>query len=87
MMQGLVVAKSRLAKTNLTIPRLELVAGHMAVNLAVNVRRAWEGFRVMEKTQCWLNSTVALHWLNNAGPYCQFVANRVGKMSAHENVS
>jgi hypothetical protein len=38
--QGLVAAKSRLAKTNLTIPRLELVAGHMAVNLAVNVRNA-----------------------------------------------
>ena len=32
--QGLVCAKSRLAKRNLTIPRLELVAGHMAVNLA-----------------------------------------------------
>ncbi len=81
--QGLVVAKSRLAKTNLTIPRLELVAGHMAVNLAVNDRRALEGFRVAEEIQCWLDSTVALHWLNDAGPYRQFVANRVGKVRAH----
>ncbi len=38
--QGLVCAKSRLAKRNLTIPRLELVAGHMAVNLAANVEKA-----------------------------------------------
>ena len=42
--QALVTAKSRLAKTNLTISRLELVAGHMAVNLAVNVRKALQGF-------------------------------------------
>ena len=28
--QGLVLAKSRLAKKGLTIPRLELVAGHMS---------------------------------------------------------
>ena len=36
--QGLVITKSRLAKQNLTMPRLELVAGHMTVNLGVNVR-------------------------------------------------
>ena len=38
--QGLITAKSRLAKQNLTIPRLELVAGHMATNIAVNVQEA-----------------------------------------------
>ena len=42
--QGLVTAKSRLAKQGLTIPRLELVSGHMAANLAVNVRKALDGF-------------------------------------------
>ena len=31
--QGLVAAKVRLAKQGLTIPRLELVSGHMAANL------------------------------------------------------
>lgn len=35
--QGLVTAKARLAKTNLTIPRLELVSAHMATNLVENV--------------------------------------------------
>ena len=34
---GLVAAKARLAKEDLTIPRLELVAGHMAANLLTNV--------------------------------------------------
>ena len=38
--QGIVCAKSRLAKRNLSIPRLELVAGHKAINLATNVRTA-----------------------------------------------
>jgi len=38
--QGLITSKSRISKQNLTIPRLELVAGHMAANLAVNVRDA-----------------------------------------------
>ena len=37
--QGLVCAKSRLAKQNLTIPRLELVAAHMATNLVVLKQR------------------------------------------------
>jgi hypothetical protein len=65
--QALVTAKSRLAKTNLTIPRLELIAGHMAVNLAVNVRKALPGFKVADKLYCWLDSTVTLHWLNHDG--------------------
>ncbi|XP_022778095.1 uncharacterized protein LOC111319613, partial [Stylophora pistillata] len=34
--QGLIAAKSRLSKQGLTIPRLELVAGHKAVNLITN---------------------------------------------------
>ena len=35
--QGLLATKSRLAKSGLTIPRLELVSAHMATNLAENV--------------------------------------------------
>ena len=70
-------AKSRLAKQGLTIPRLELVSGHMAANLAVNLHNALESFP--------LDSTVALHWLGDNGEYRQFVANRVGKMQNHTN--
>ena len=43
--QGLVTAKSRLAKKELTIPRLELVAGHMAANLVNNVKDALKGLK------------------------------------------
>ena len=44
--KGLVAANARLAKKGLTIPRLELVSGHMASNLAHNVREALAGFPV-----------------------------------------
>ncbi|XP_022809935.1 uncharacterized protein LOC111346949 [Stylophora pistillata] len=83
--QGLIVAKSHLPKKSLTIPRLELVSGHMAVNLSTNVRVALEGFSMTEDIQCWLDSTVALHWLNDDGEYRQFVANRVKKTQSHPN--
>ena len=61
--QGLIAARSRLFKQGLTIPRLELVAGHMTVNLASNVRDALDGLPVA-KTHCWLDSSVALYWIN-----------------------
>ena len=57
--QGPVAARSRLAKTSLTIPRLELVAGHMAVNLAVTVRSALQALKITKDIHCWLDSTVA----------------------------
>ena len=58
--QRLVVAKSRLAKQGLTIPRLELIAAHMATNLLVNVRNALDNVP-SPKMFGWLDSTVALH--------------------------
>lgn len=77
--KGLVAAKARLAKKGLTIPRLELVSGHMASNLAHNVREALAGFPV-SGVYCWLDSTVALHWIRRSGDYKQFVSNRVRKI-------
>ena len=82
--QGRVTAKSRLAKQNLTIPRLELVAGHMAVNLGVNVRNAIDA--VSATLHCWLDSTVALYWISGCGEHRQFVANRVPKINQHADV-
>ena len=77
---GLVVAKSRLAKKNLTIPRLELVSGHMATNLVGNVRTAFSGYPV-RAVFGWLDSLVALHWIKGGGTYKQFVSNRVRKIN------
>ena len=65
---GLVAAKARLAKEGLTIPRLELVAGHMAANLLTNVRDALIGFPV-KSLYAWLDSSVALHWIRGSGEY------------------
>ena len=83
--QGLVASRARLAKKGLTIPRLELVSGHMAVNLLSNVSEALEGFPVTVK-YCWLDSTVALHWIRCPGEYKQFVSNQVEKIQAHSDV-
>ena len=78
--QRLLAAKSRLAKKGLTIPRLELVSAHMAVNLMENVKNALEG-QPVRSVHGWLDSSVALHWIRREGStYKQFVANRVNKI-------
>ena len=84
--QGLVTPKSRLAKQGLTIPRLELVSGHMAVNRIANVRQALEGLTLATSDHCWLDSSVALHWIADKGEYRQFVQNRVSRIQSHPNV-
>ena len=84
--QTLVAAKSRLAKRNLTIPRLELTGAHMAVNLLANVRQALYRFLVVDQ-HCWLDSTVVLYWLQGNGRYKQFVQNRVNKIHQQPNIS
>ena len=84
--QGLITAKSRLAKQGLTILRLELVSGHMAVNLAANVGEALEGLPLATNVHCWLDSSVALHWIGDRGEYRQFVANHMEKIQTHPNV-
>ena len=81
----MVCAKSRLAKQNLTIPRLELVAAHMGANSVSNVEKAVSNCDMIE-THCWSDSTVALHWINGSGDYRQFVSNRVAKIRGHDRV-
>ena len=83
--QGLVAAKSRLAKRNTTIPRLELTSAHIATNLLSNVKNALSGFPVNE-LHAWLDSTVVLYWILNGGDYKQFVANRVRKIREHGEI-
>jgi len=78
-MQGLVTAESCLTKQGLTIPCLELVSGHRTANLAVNVCTALERFPLATNIQCWLDSTMAFHYLSDNGKYRQFVANLSGK--------
>ena len=77
--QQLVAAKSRLAKKGLTIPRLELVAAHMATNSMMNVRNALDNVSITS-LHGWMDSTVALHWIKGNNQYKQLVANRVTKI-------
>ena len=64
--QCLVAAKARLAKGG-----LELVAGHMVTNLLTNVRNSLKGL-LISNMYAWLDSTVALHWIQGGGEYKQF---------------
>ena len=64
--KGLVAAKSRFAKKDLTIPRLELVSAIMATKLVHNVKEALDGFPI-RIVFAGLDSTVALHWIRNGG--------------------
>ena len=83
--QGLVASKARLAKEGLTIPRLELVAGHMALNLVINVESALQGFPITNVV-CWLDSSVALYWILGGGEFKKFVGNRVRKIRERKHV-
>ena len=62
--QQLISAKSRLAKENQSIPRLELIAGHMALNLATNMQAALQ--LIPSTVHCWLDSAVAFYLIKNA---------------------
>ena len=84
--QGLVAAKSRLSKKNLTIPRLELVAMHMAANLCNNIKDSLEE-QPIRKFYGWTDSSVALHWTRGRGSYKQFVSNRVNKIREKDFIS
>ena len=70
--QGLITSKSRLAKKDLSIPRLELVSGHMSANLLHNIKETLQPLPVRD-VYCWLDSMVALHWIQGNGDYKQFV--------------
>ena len=83
--QGFVAAKARLAKKGLTIPRLELVAAHMAANLVDNVRNAFEGCAVRSVYE-WTDSMMALYWIGGKGNYKQFVSNRVAQINAKDYI-
>lgn len=51
----------------------------MAMNRLSNIRDALQGFPVTS-LYCWLDSSVALHWVHGSGEYKQFVGNRVCKI-------
>ena len=85
MNQGLVAAKAHHTKQGLTIPCLELVAGHMAINLLTNVHDTLTGYP-FKSLNAWPDSTVALLWIRGTSEYKQFVGNHVHKIKEKESV-
>ena len=81
--QGLVASKSRLSKKDITIPRLELIAAHMAANLATNIKAALKDSNIRSVIGS-TESIVVLHWLRDQISYKVFVENRVKKILKHE---
>ena len=65
------------------IPRSELIATHMARNLATNIDAALKDLNI-RSDKGWTNSTVVLHWLRDQGSYKVFVESRVKKILSHE---
>jgi hypothetical protein len=79
--KGILVSKSRLSKQNTSIPRLELVSGHMGTNFARNLTRAQKRLPI-RLVVIWMDSLVSLFWILNRGkPWKTFVSNRVKKMA------
>ena len=62
--QHLLVAKSRIAPKNMSIPRLELVAAYMLAKLASNVTEAICNTAI-DEIHMWSDSTTILYWLGN----------------------
>ena len=81
MSKGLLTSKSRISKRNTSIARLELVSGHMAVNMAKNLHGALQSWPI-SSTTIWMDSMVVLYWLNNpTKAWKVFVANRLRKIA------
>ena len=62
--QGLVTSKARIAKPNVSIPRLEHIAGHMVANLIDSFCRTLTGYNIFV-AYGWLDSTAAPYWIKS----------------------
>ena len=71
--QNLLVAKSRIAPRELSIPRLELMAAHTLRKLMNHVKEVFQG-RPVEEYHCWVT---VLYWIKGQGTWSQFVRNRI----------
>lgn len=78
-------AKARLVKQGLTIPRLELISAHVVTNSLVNLKFALD--LPIIGLNGWLESMVALFWINGSGQYKVFVENRLQKIRAQPEIT
>ena len=79
--KGLLTSKSRIAKRNTSIARLELVSGHMAANLTKNLVAALRRWPIMSVT-IWMDGMVSLFWISRPEKSWKvFVSNRTRKIA------
>ena len=64
--QHLIASKSRLAKQNMSIPRLDLIAIRMTSNLPENIKSVLTNYNIRD-IHGWTDSTIALNWLKGKG--------------------
>ncbi|XP_028513627.1 uncharacterized protein LOC114574649 [Exaiptasia diaphana] len=75
--KGMLTSKSTILKQNTTIPRLELISGHMAANMAKNINTALQRWPIKSIT-IWMDSMTGLYRICNPGKLWKvFVSNRV----------
>ena len=74
--QNLLVAKTRVAPADQTIPRMELIAAVTLAKLHYNVVSTLMDVNILEN-RLWSDSSTVLHWLKDQGKYSVFVKNRV----------
>ena len=73
--QSLLVAKSRIAPKQLSIPQLELIAAHTLSKLMNHVKEVMEG-QLVEEYHCWVDIITVLYRIKGHGTWSQFVRNR-----------
>ena len=77
----LLTSKTRVALLKAqTIPRLELMSGRVLAQLMDTVRNALKDEVEISATRLWLDSKIALCWINNQGEWKQFVRQRVNEI-------
>ncbi len=79
--KGLLTSKSRIARRNTSIARLEFFSGQMAANMAKNSVTALRRWPITSVT-VWMDSLVALFWISTPErPWKVFVSNRTRKIA------
>ena len=79
---GFLSSRARVAKQGVAMPRLELVANHMNVNMGYNISKALRDVVEIQQVYMWTDFQVALHWITNPQlSWKQFVSNRVQKIN------
>ena len=77
----MLTSKTRVAQLKeLSIPRLELMAGMVLVKLMSTVKNALCSQVQVQQTKLWSDSMTALYWIMNRGEWKQFVRHRVNEI-------